>query len=108
MDENETIQPMHLPISLKTIGIPSRFEYKKAIIYRIEDFIKRLRWKCFFIGPPTFNAVTFTKSNNENTGSTQNNDTQSEPTLDSQNETPEFENCQWYGFKSENTPPVIK
>ena len=70
----EKIEPMHIPISLKNNGIPSKFEYQKALIYRMEDFIKRLRWKCYFIGPPTFNAITFNKSQ-ENASSHVNNET---------------------------------
>ena len=104
MDEN--IQPMNVPISLKNIGIPSKFDYQKALIYRIEDFIKRLRWKCYFIGPPTFNTIKFSKPY-ENTQSSQENDTH-EITSDPQNEPPEFEERQWFGFKTENTPPVFK
>ena len=104
----DIIQPMHLPISLKDIGIPSKFEYQKTLIYRIEDFIKRLRWKCYFIGPPTFNAIMYDKTSEKESQCTQENFTQCQTQVDPQNEIPEFEERQWYGFKSENTPPVIK
>ena len=101
----ENIQPLHLPISKKNIGIPSQFEYQKALIYRIEDFIRRLRWKCFFIGAPTFNPVMY-----ENPPKSQiDTSSQSSQLNDEQQEIhPEFEERQWYGFKSEKSPPVIK
>ena len=102
----EHIQPMHIPISMKNIGIPSEIEYQKALVFRIEDFIRKFRWHCFFIGPPVFNPVMFNK--NSQCAPTQN----SQPTVQSQDkcedETPEFEKQQWYGFKSENSPTVIK
>ena len=101
MDEN--IQAMNLNMSMKNIEIPSKFEYQKAFIYRIEDFIKRLRWHCYFIGPPNFNTVIFDK-NDENPSSQCAHSTNTPP----ESELPEFEKQQWYGFKTENTPPVIK
>ena len=102
---NDKIQPMNINISLKNIGIPPKFEYQKMLIYRIEDFIKRLRWFCFYIGPPFFNIVLFNKPPSQ---STQNFDTQPRTQNDTQNESPEFQNRQRNGFKSETTPPAIK
>ena len=60
MDEN--IQHLHLPIFMKNINIPTEFEYQKALVFRIDDFIKRLRWHCLFIGAPTFNPVMYEKT----------------------------------------------
>ena len=93
---------MHIPISTKNIGIPSQFEYKKNLTFRIEDFIKRLRWHCLFIGAPYFHPVIYDKPSNEKPQ-----DTQCSQNV-SQEDIPQFEERQWYGFKSENSPPVIK
>ena len=103
---NDNIESLHVPFSMKNIGIPSRQKYLKMLIYRIEDFIRRLRWHCFFIGPPTFNIINY---KNENQKQQQNSTTK--PDENDDNETFdnfEFEDKQWYGFKSEKTPPVIK
>ena len=97
---DEDIQPLHLPISMKNIGIPTEFQYLKALVFRIEDFIKRLRWHCFFIGPPLFNPIVYEKDSPQNS--------QEDVPSQSQNENEIHEKQQWYGFKSENTPPVIK
>ena len=56
---DEYIQNRHIPISTKNIGIPSQFEYRQALIFRIEDFIRRLRWFCLVIGAPYFNPVIY-------------------------------------------------
>ena len=83
---SDRIEPMHISISLKNIGIPSEFEYQKMFIHRIEDFIKRLRWYCFHIGPPYFNKVLFNNHNpNTLSQNSQVNNTQSQTNLESQN-----------------------
>jgi hypothetical protein len=107
----EHIQPMHIPISMKNIGIPSEFQYQKALVFRIEDFIRRLRWHCLFIGPPTFNPVLYENSASQSTqaNSLSQNVSNSLPQhSQSDDEIPEFEKQQLYGFKSENSPLVIK
>ena len=90
---------------MKNIGIPTKFEYQKALIFRIEDFIRRLRWYCFHIGPPMFNPILYDK--NSKNSPTQSEQTNSQ-TPNENDETFEFEKQQSYGFKSENAPPVIK
>ena len=47
----EYVQPLNVQISMKNIGVRTNMEYQKALIFRIEDFIRRLRWHCLFIGP---------------------------------------------------------
>ena len=34
--------------SLKNIPLPSKDTYRKNLIYKLESFIKRIRWKSFF------------------------------------------------------------
>ena len=38
----------HIPYSLKNIPRCSQDAYRKALINKTEDFLKRLRWKAFF------------------------------------------------------------
>ena len=107
----EHIQTMNIPISMKNIGIPTEFQYQKSLVFRIEDFIRRLRWRCLFIGAPTFHPILYENSVPQNMQD--NSQSQNKPNPSSQNpqpeeETPEFEKQQVYGFKSENSPPVIK
>ena len=39
--------------SMKNIPIPSRFEYYKNLVHKIENFNRRIRWKAFFILNPS-------------------------------------------------------
>lgn len=43
---------VHINYSLKNIPIPNEFEYKKVLIQKTENFIKRLRWKTYFFETP--------------------------------------------------------
>ena len=47
---NTMDQPTRMDIdySLKNIPIPTEKEYKKSLIVRVEEVIKRMRWKAFF------------------------------------------------------------
>ena len=70
----------NLGYSLKNIPIPSRDSYLKKLILQTESFIKRLRWKVFW----------FERKDEE-----------------------DFENNEniekdYFGFKSNNTPPMHK
>ena len=65
---------------MKNITTPSRTAYLKALISKVEHFLKRMRWKAFF----------FEKENDE-----ANNDSSEEEIT--------FNN---YGFKSPRTPPA--
>ena len=48
------MEPIHLPYSLKNIPIPSRFNYQKQLVSKVEHFTRRLRIKMHFIlNPPT-------------------------------------------------------
>ena len=100
---NDNIESLHIPFSMKNIGIPSRHKYQKMLIYRISDFIRRLRWYCYFIGPPTFNIINYNKNENKNSNTKPNepnNDDDEDDTFD----TFEFEDKKWYGFKSKKHP----
>ena len=74
------MEATNLGYSLKNITTPSRTAYLKALISKVEHFLKRMRWKAFF----------FEKENDE-----ANNDSTEEETT--------FNN---YGFKSPRTPPA--
>ena len=51
---------LHLTYSLKNIPIPSRFQYKKLLVSKLESFLKRLRWKTHHIlNPSSRNKQTF-------------------------------------------------
>ena len=49
---SETMDQFHIAYSLKNIPIPSRFQYQKLLVNKIESFSRRLRWKTFFILNP--------------------------------------------------------
>ena len=44
-----------LPYSLKNIPIPSKLQYKRQIISKVEKIVNNLRWKWYFICHPTNN-----------------------------------------------------
>ena len=71
------MRPQNFNYSLKNIPIPDNTSYKLLLIEKIENFIKRIRWKAYF----------FLKSEE----------------LTSQNIEIEVENN--FGFKTKNTPP---
>ena len=102
------IQAMHIPISTKNIGIPSQFEYKKTLIFRIEHFIRRLRWFCLSIGPPFFHPIFYHKSNEKSNDTNTSQKTQNLDESLHEDEDTEFEGKQNFVFKSEKSPPVIK
>jgi hypothetical protein len=56
-----------IPYSLKNIPVPSKLQYQKQLISKVEKFVTNLRWKLFFITNPTNNESKKTfgfKSNN--------------------------------------------
>ena len=103
---NDNIEAMHIPFSMKNIGIPSKSKYLKTLIYRISDFIRRLRWHYYFIGPPTFNVINYNKNENKANSNRQSDKPQNDEDNDNDTFDFEFENKRWYGFKSEKTPPL--
>lgn len=44
----DTVRPLSLGYSLKNIPVPSEKEYTKCLITRVEDVVKRMRWKALF------------------------------------------------------------
>ena len=44
----ETIRPVSLGYSLKNIPVPTNKEYTMKLLSRVEDVIKRMRWKALF------------------------------------------------------------
>ena len=70
--------------SLKNIPIPAQSTYLKCLVDKVENFVKRLRWKVFFYEKKL------------------NNDSSSDSSSDDENDDP-LKNT--YGFKSSKTPP---
>ena len=49
------MQPFFFDYSTKSIPTPSKFQYRKVLVNKVESFIGRLRWALFFIQNPTAN-----------------------------------------------------
>ena len=49
------MEVINLPYSKKNIPIPSKFSYQKQLVAKTEHFIRRLRWKMFYILNPKEN-----------------------------------------------------
>ena len=61
------MKKFEVPYSLKNIPIPSKLQYQKQLISKVEKFVTNLRWKWFFITNPTDSEKKQTfgfKSNN--------------------------------------------
>ena len=80
----------NIQYSLKNIPIPSSFDYLKCLVSKMEDFVKRLRWKAFW----------YEKKLREEADRQNNTDNPGEGEIEEDAET--FET---YGFKSPRTPP---
>ena len=48
---------LNLQYSLKNIPVPSRLQYQKQLVSKVENFLSRLRWKMFFITNPPNNST---------------------------------------------------
>ena len=48
---------LNLQYSLKNIPIPSKLQYHKQLVSKVENFLTRLRWKMFFILNPANHAT---------------------------------------------------
>ena len=46
------MKKFEIPYSLKNIPIPSRLQYKKQLVSKVQKFINNLRWSWFFINNP--------------------------------------------------------
>lgn len=46
------MKKFEIPYSLKNIPIPSKLQYQKQLICKVEKFVTNLRWKLFFITNP--------------------------------------------------------
>ena len=77
------MEPIRFNYSMKNIPIPSKNAYLKRLIEKVENVIKRMRWKAFFF------------ERNEDEDQDELNDDQN-----SQNHK--------YGFKSRKCPPQIE
>ncbi len=77
----EQINQVYLNYSLKNIPIPSINSYKKKLIGKVEDVIKRMRWKAFFFLKEKSNEIDEEKTDIDTTN---------------------------YGFKSKKCPPQIE
>ena len=56
---------INLGYSLKNIPIPPNNVYLKCLVDKIENFVRRLRWKAFFFEKST-NDATFNNNNDNN------------------------------------------
>ena len=63
------MESKNLGYSLKNIPIPSKASYLKSMIDKVENFIKRIRWKAHFFDNP----VMCDKENYTNYGLRSNN-----------------------------------